>query len=159
MDLEWHLMPISEEEATLPQPPLPHTNPIADTRPRKKKARTLRETDWEPYKDRIIQLHHVDKRPLPEVRILIEQEFGFIAEIRQYRSRLTQWKLDKNIKPDEMKAIVRRRQQRSLVETDKNDLKFRVRGQEVEPHKIERWMKRHDVVDSTLYAPSPDASE
>jgi len=58
-----------------------------------------------------------------------------------------------------MKAIVRRRQQRSLVETDKNDLKFRVRGQEVEPHKIERWMKRHDVVDSTLYAPSPDASE
>ena len=79
MDLDWHLLSISEE-ATSSQPPPPHPDHIADTRPRKKKARTLRETDWEPYKDRIIQLHHVEKRPLPEVRILIEQEFGFIAE-------------------------------------------------------------------------------
>lgn len=79
MDLDWHLMPISEEAASS-QPPPSHSNYIADTRPRKKKARTLRESDWEPYKDRIIQLHHVEKRPLPEVRILIEQEFGFIAE-------------------------------------------------------------------------------
>jgi len=58
-----------------------------------------------------------------------------------------------------MKAIVRHHQQRNLVETDKNDLKFRVRGQDIEPDKIERWMKRHNVMDSMLYAPSPDASE
>jgi len=78
MDLDWHLLRISEEDATSSQPPPP--NPIADARPRKKKARTLRETDWGPYKERIIQLHHVEKRPLPEVRILMEQEFGFTAE-------------------------------------------------------------------------------
>jgi len=81
MDLDWHLMRISEENATSSQlqtPPPP--NPIADARPRKKKAQTLRETDWEPYKDRIIQLHVTEKRPLSEVRILIEQEFGFNAE-------------------------------------------------------------------------------
>ena len=82
MDLDWHLMRISEEDATssLPPPPSPSPNPTADTRPRKKKARTLRETDWEPYKDRVIQLHLTEKRHLPEVRILIEQEFGFNAE-------------------------------------------------------------------------------
>ncbi|KAI4669197.1 uncharacterized protein J4E79_001240 [Alternaria viburni] len=143
---------MSEEDATPSQPPPTpqHPNHIADTRPRKKKARTLRETDWEPYKDRIIQLHHVEKRPLPEVRILIEQELGFIAE-----SRLTQWKLDKNIKPEEMRAIVRHRQRRELVETDKSSLMFRVRGQEVEPQKIERWMKRHNAIESMTSAFSP----
>jgi hypothetical protein len=68
-----------------------------------------------------------------------------------------QWGLEPNIKTREMKAIVRHRQQRLLVETDKRDLKFRVRGDEVEPQKIERWMKRHDVMESALYAPSPAA--
>jgi len=60
--------------------PLILTNTVSNARPRKKKASTLRESDWEPYKDRIIQLHVVEKRSLPELRILIEQEFGFIAE-------------------------------------------------------------------------------
>jgi phage-related protein len=75
--------------------------------------------------------------------------------IRQYRSRLTQWKLDKNIKPEEMKAIVRYRQQRNLIDTGKGSLKFRVRGREVEPQKIERWMRKHELRESMIYAPSP----
>jgi hypothetical protein len=53
---------------------------VPDTRPRRKKARTLRESDWEPYRDRIIQLHLTERRPLPEVKNMIEQETGFAAE-------------------------------------------------------------------------------
>ena len=60
--------------------PLILSNTVSNARPRKKKAPTLRESDWEPYKDRIIQVHLVEKRSLPEVKILIEQEFGFTAE-------------------------------------------------------------------------------
>jgi hypothetical protein len=56
-----------------------------------------------------------------------------------------------------MQAIVRKRQERKLVETDKRQLVFKVRGSEVELQKIERWMKRHNVADSFLYAPSPGA--
>ena len=56
-----------------------------------------------------------------------------------------------------MKAIVRHRLQRGLVETGRGGLKFGVRGQGVEPQKIERWMKRHDVIESMIYAPSPTA--
>ena len=56
-----------------------------------------------------------------------------------------------------MQAIVRKRQKRKLVETHKDELVFEVRGSEVELQKIERWMKRHDVADSFLYAPSPAA--
>jgi hypothetical protein len=56
-----------------------------------------------------------------------------------------------------MQAIVRKRQERKLVETDKRQLVFKVRGSEVELQKIERWMKRHNVADSFLYAPNPGA--
>jgi len=52
---------------------------------------------------------------------------------------------------------VRKRQKRKLIETDKRELVFEVRNQLVEPQKIERWMKRHDVAESFLYAPSPVA--
>ena len=77
--------------------------------------------------------------------------------LRQYRLRISQWGKDKNVKSKEMQAIVRKRQQRKLVEIDKGQLAFEVRGSEVELQKIERWMKRHDVADSFLYAPSPAA--
>ncbi|OCK87054.1 TPR-like protein [Cenococcum geophilum 1.58] len=128
------------------------------TRPRKRKAPTLRASDWEPYKARIVELHIMEKRPLQEVREAIKMEFGFTAEIRQYRTRISQWGLDKNIKPEEMRSIVRKRQQRKLVEVNKGELIFQVRGYKIEPQKIDRWMKRHEVPESTLYAPSPAAS-
>lgn len=48
-------------------------------RPRRKKAPTLRNTDWEPYKDRILDLHATLGLPLGEVKRKIEDEFGFIA--------------------------------------------------------------------------------
>ncbi|KAF2820930.1 TPR-like protein [Ophiobolus disseminans] len=127
-------------------------------RPRKRKAATLRADDWEPYKKRILDLHIEQKKSLPEVRQIVEKECGFKAELRQYRSRVSQWGKDKNVKPQEMQAIVRKRQKRKLVDTNKGQLVFEVRGSLVEPPKIERWMKRHNVVDSVLYAPSPAAS-
>ena len=77
--------------------------------------------------------------------------------LRQYRTRITQWGNDKNIKPKEMRAIVRKQQQRKLVEVDKGELEFKVRGCTVNPQKINRWMKRNNVADSFLYAPSPAA--
>jgi hypothetical protein len=60
---------------------------------------------------------------------------------------------------EEMQAIVRKRQKRKLVEPNKGELVFEVRGSQVQPRKIERWMKRHEVADSFLYAPSPAACE
>jgi hypothetical protein len=56
-----------------------------------------------------------------------------------------------------MKAIVRKRQQRRLIENDKRDLAFSVRGMEVDVEKIDRWMKRNKVSNSFLYNTSPMA--
>ncbi|GKU02778.1 kinesin light chain 2 [Fusarium langsethiae] len=125
---------------------------------RKRKAPTLRAKDWEPYKTRILELHDEQKLPLPKVKTMIEEEFGFTAELRQYRTRISQWGKDKNIKPREMAAVVRKRQQRKLVEVEKREQTFTVRGRNVEPHKIDRWMARNEVSQTSLYAPSPAAS-
>jgi Clr5 domain len=50
------------------------------TNTRRKKAPTLRCEAWAPYKDRIIELHITQGLPLREVKIIIENDFGFIAE-------------------------------------------------------------------------------
>ncbi|KAM0207689.1 hypothetical protein ACHAQI_007486 [Fusarium lateritium] len=125
---------------------------------RKKKAPTRRAKDWEPYKARILDLHDTQKLSLETVKNMIETEFGFTAELRQYRTRISQWGKDKNIKPVEMAAIVRKRQQRKLVDNDKGEQSFTVRGRTVEPQKIDRWMNRHEIPQTALYAPSPAAS-
>lgn len=46
---------------------------------RKNKAPTLRDSDWEPYRDRITKLY-TNKTPLKQVKEMMETEFGFIAE-------------------------------------------------------------------------------
>ena len=47
---------------------------------RKRKATTLRAQDWEPYKQRIIELYKNESKTLPEVKTMIREEFGFDAE-------------------------------------------------------------------------------
>ncbi|KAF2490246.1 TPR-like protein [Lophium mytilinum] len=138
-------------------PAMPRTSMAPPANPRKRKAPTLRADDWEPYKARVLELHITLKLPLPEVKKRIEYEFGFNAELRQYRTRISQWKKDKNVKTKEMEAIVRKRQKRKFIETEKRELIFEVRGSEVEPHKIDRWMKRHDISESSPYVFSPAA--
>ena len=50
------------------------------TKPRKKKAPTLRAEHWEPYKDRIRELLIEQDIPLPKVKEEIEKQYGFVAE-------------------------------------------------------------------------------
>lgn len=49
-------------------------------RPRKRKAPTLRANVWEPYKDRILDLHITQGLALPKVRQMMKEEYGFTAE-------------------------------------------------------------------------------
>ena len=80
-----------------------------------------------------------------------------VCRLRQYRSRISQWGQDKNVKPQEMQAIVRKYQKRKLIEPHKRRLVFEVRGTEVDRQKIERWMKRHGALENLLYASSSAA--
>lgn len=50
----------------MPPPPL---------KPRKRKAPTLHNDDWDPVKDRVIELYITEDLPLPEVKKIVEHEF------------------------------------------------------------------------------------
>jgi hypothetical protein len=47
---------------------------------RKPKASTLRDKDWEPYKDRITELYSQPRTDLRSVQTIIKNEYGFKAE-------------------------------------------------------------------------------
>jgi hypothetical protein len=70
LDLAWLDVALSEQAQHMPPP--------KTTRAR---ARTLREVDWKPYKSRLIYLRS-QKRPLKEIMAVIEEEYGFFAELR-----------------------------------------------------------------------------
>ncbi|KAK3941755.1 hypothetical protein QBC46DRAFT_352996 [Diplogelasinospora grovesii] len=142
-----------------PMPPPPRPQPSQTTKPRKPKSRTLREKDWEPVKARIIELHISQDQTLPSVMDQIKQEFDFEATQRQYINILKKWNLGKNIRNEEMKAIVRKRQQRRLAEKNKPDLLFRVRDQVVPPQKIDRWMAANSVAADDMYDAGAETPE
>lgn len=56
-----------------------------------------------------------------------------------------------------MVAIVRKAQQRKLIDTDKDNLAFEVRGKPVEIERIHRWMRTHGIASDDLYIQSPPA--
>jgi hypothetical protein len=58
--------------------PVPTMGP--PIKPRKGKVPTLRSEAWQPYKNRIIELHITQDLPLREVKNIIEKESGFTAE-------------------------------------------------------------------------------
>ena len=61
-----------QDIAALPIPP--------PTKTRKRKAPTLTAEAWNPYKDRIVELHIGRDLPLSKVKETMEKEFGFTAE-------------------------------------------------------------------------------
>ncbi|KAH8906654.1 hypothetical protein BR93DRAFT_627353 [Coniochaeta sp. PMI_546] len=129
---------------------------MAPSRPmRKPKARTLRNEDWAPVKNRVVEL--LKEKPLGEVRSMIFTEFGFQATERQYKSVLKKWNVTKNIRRPEMKAIVRKLQSRKLTEVDKRNLTFTVGDEVVPEEKINRFMKRENIPTDALYSPSSGA--
>jgi len=63
------------------------------------------------------------------------------VSLRQYRSRITKWGLDKKVKAVERQFIVRKHAQRRLLEPNKKSLVFKVRGKLISRAKIERWTR------------------
>ncbi|OIW27887.1 hypothetical protein CONLIGDRAFT_705860 [Coniochaeta ligniaria NRRL 30616] len=134
-------------ETTMAPPPLN----------RRPKARTLRNEDWAPVKDRVLELRKDKRKRLREVKEMILTEFGFEATERQYKWKIDQWNAGKNVRRNEMKAIVRKGQIRTVAEPDKRSLTFELRGEVVPKEKIDRFMKREQVPFDAIYSPSSGA--
>ncbi|KAL8724427.1 MAG: hypothetical protein Q9181_006828 [Wetmoreana brouardii] len=97
--------------------------------------------DWDGYRETIYRYYITDDRSLPDV-VHIMKQFGLAATERQYKRRISEWHIDKNIKDYEMRAIisieaVRQRQGKKSI--------FYVRDREVDPKKINRFARRKNI--------------
>ncbi|KAH8747522.1 hypothetical protein BGZ57DRAFT_916718 [Hyaloscypha finlandica] len=80
---------------------------------------------------------------------LVEREHGFVATQRQYKIKISEWHLDKNIKGIEYEFMASKQAKRALEDKDTD---FRVRGRDVAPEKIARAEKRLKLSDEELLA-------
>ena len=72
------LLAVAPDPATQPLPGL-MPPPQLSAAPNRRKARTLRDRDWDPMKDRIVHLYRVEGKSLRDVQRTVEQEFRFEA--------------------------------------------------------------------------------
>ncbi|KAL8857152.1 MAG: hypothetical protein Q9178_006328 [Gyalolechia marmorata] len=92
--------------------------------------------EWDHYRPIIETTYR--EQGLKGLSLVMKRDHGFTASDRMYKTRIQKWKIDKNVKAEEMKAIVRKQAQRSF--TGKPSA-FRVRGVLVPEHKIVRFRK------------------
>ena len=97
---------------------------------------------WERQRSLIHQLYVAEDKSLPQVVDEMRGISGFTATERQYKRRISEWRLDKNIKDDEMRAIIATQSWR--LRHGKAS-KFYVRGREVDAQKIKRFARRKEV--------------
>ncbi|KAJ8108636.1 hypothetical protein OPT61_g8035 [Boeremia exigua] len=114
-------------------------------------ARRLTEQDWKAHEAEIRTLFLEEGLALREVKATIENKYGFSPSDRQWKFRIKRWKLDRSVKRHEMMAIVAKRQHRKVMEPHKPELKFRLRGFNMDSRKILRWMQENKVPVDQLY--------
>ncbi|KAE8454659.1 hypothetical protein EG329_000282 [Mollisiaceae sp. DMI_Dod_QoI] len=95
--------------------------------------------DWDAHKAEITQLY--DKGTLESVRVFMKERHGLDATVKQYKDRIRKWGLDKKIKTAEMKAMIRKREERASISNKASA--FRVRKRPVPEAKITRYIHEH----------------
>ncbi|KAL8789264.1 MAG: hypothetical protein Q9195_006910 [Heterodermia aff. obscurata] len=102
-------------------------------------CRLLSRKDWELQRERVCHLYCQKDQPLKRVIDEMKSQYGFAATERQYKRKITEWRIDKNVKDDEMRAILAKQDARKR---EGKDSVFYVRGRLVQNKKIDRFRHR-----------------
>lgn len=121
--------------------------------------------DWQDHRQNFERLYVTENKPLRAAMAEMARIYGFEATYvrrfhaqarqilnqgtnreRQYKRRITEWRLDKNIKDDEMRAMLRKAKERRR---QGKDSVFYVRGRLVDPKKMERFSLRKNTKGDT----------
>lgn len=95
---------------------------------------------WLERRELITHLYIEEDLTLKQVRIILEEDHGFPATERQFKRKIKEWKLDKNVKDEEMRIILQHKKTRS--ELYGKDSVFYVRGRLVDHKKLQRFVQR-----------------
>ncbi|QQK47519.1 Clr5 domain [Penicillium digitatum] len=102
--------------------------------------RPRRSDDWHEYREIIEQLYRNDQLKLRDVKRIMERDYKFFASEKQYKDRLAAWHVRKNIKAKEVHIMLRKQQKRAA---QGKQTAFRVNGQNVDPKRIARFVRRY----------------
>lgn len=94
---------------------------------------------WEFHRPTIKKLYLDDDKPLKEVMAIMQRDHAHKGTVKMYKNRITKWRLDKNAKAHEMKAIARKKVERDAVGKAST---FEIRGRQVEIEAVLRYFKR-----------------
>lgn len=98
---------------------------------------------WEQHRELITRLYSGERKTLKEVQRILAQH-GFPATNRMFKQRIRAWKLDKNNKEHEMKAILRITERRKSMG---KDTVCHLRGRIVNSAEIRRYFNRKGMTE------------
>ncbi|KAK3178570.1 hypothetical protein OEA41_000707 [Lepraria neglecta] len=110
--------------------------PVLLSKPRK----PVSSKDWEEQRENFTRLYAIENHSLRVTMVEMRRLYSFEATERQYKRRIAQWHLDKKIKDDEMRIMLRKRKQRKRK--GKKSI-FTIRGRRVNPKKMEQLSPRN----------------
>lgn len=130
------------------------------------KAPALR-SEWAKHRELITRLYKDENRPLKEVISILKEQHGFIAtyevpcsqmsrltahRLRQYKQRIKDWKLTKNIKSIEIESLLQRHSKRQLQDAVINPSQsaVAVNGRPLRLSTLQRYLRR------TRFSQSPE---
>ncbi|MCJ1398407.1 hypothetical protein MMC11_001605 [Xylographa trunciseda] len=116
---------------------------------RQPKSATRTEQEWEDQKPNFLRLFVDQNLPLEDVIQKMDEEHDFKASRKQYNTRIALWRVGKNIKDNEMRAIVRKETRRKKENPPKDSV-FRVRKYPVNPQKIARFKRDKGFEDDDI---------
>lgn len=108
-----------------------------DGRPRPKTWAGV--NDWEKHRERITELYRDQGLHLRQVQQVMMDECGFFASQRMYKTRISKWAIDKNLKAADVAAILRLQQVRAALGKKSQ---FTIRGRDVDFARVEQYLKR-----------------
>ena len=110
--------------------------------------------EWEDQRHLVEKFYH--EMRLSEVMDLVQKLSGFTATKRQYKKKISEWGLSKNIPDKEMRAIISLQEER--LQEGKSSA-FEYRGRKVDQNKIERFKRRRKPnADGKWFSGCKDAS-
>ncbi|KAJ9485836.1 hypothetical protein VN97_g7531 [Penicillium thymicola] len=115
--------------------------------------RPRRSDDWHEYREIIEQLYRNDQLKLRDVKRIMERDYKFFASEKQYKDRLAAWHVRKNIKAKEVHLMLRKQQKRAA---QGKQTAFRVNGQNVDPKRIARFVRRYGTSWDTNRGKEPE---
>ncbi|CAK7273913.1 hypothetical protein SEPCBS119000_005902 [Sporothrix epigloea] len=95
--------------------------------------------DWELHREHITELYRDQGLHLRQVQAIMSERYHFHASQRMYKTRISKWAIDKNLKAAEVAAILRMQQSRAALGKAS---KFAIRGRDIDFARVEQYLKR-----------------